>query len=58
MLSLLKARVLLDQLLLAEAGEADGELGGVAGAFAPEDEAASILGVSDVRAGREAATGR
>src|SRR3712207_6929989 len=49
---------LFRSLLLAEAGEADGELGGVARALAPEDEAAAVLRVADVRAGREARRGR
>ena len=46
--------VFLDEFLLAEAGEADEEFDGVARAFAAQDEAAAVLWVSDVRAGREA----
>jgi len=40
---------------LAEAGKADGEFGGVARAFAAQDEAATVFGVADMCAGREAA---
>ena len=53
-LCLFKTGVFLDELLLAEAGEADEELGPVAHAFATKDETAAILGMSDVCAGREA----
>ena len=56
--SLLQTGVRLDQLLLPEAGETDGELGGVARAFAAEHEAATVLRVADVCAGHEARAGR
>ena len=46
--------ILFDELLLSEAGETDGQLGGVARAFAAQDEAAPVLRVTDVRARREA----
>src|SRR5687767_5679422 len=54
---LFESGVLFDELLLAEAGEAHQELGGVADAFAAQHEAAAVLRVLDVRAGREAAGG-
>jgi hypothetical protein len=54
LLCLFQPCVFLDELLLAEAGEADEEFGRVARAFAAQDEAAAVLGVPDVHAGREA----
>ena len=53
-LSLLKTGIFFDELLLAEAGEADEELGAVADALAAQDEAAAVLRVFDVGAGGEA----
>ena len=48
-------RILLDQLLLPEAGETDGQLRRIACAFAAQDEAAPVFRVADVRAGAEVA---
>ena len=53
-----QSRVFFDEFLLAEAGKADGEFGGVAAAFAAEDEAAPVLGMADVCAGYEAVARR
>src|ERR1700755_1547310 len=50
--------VFLDELLLAEAGEADEEFGRVADAFAAKYQTAAVLGMTDVRAGREASARR
>ena len=47
----LKARVLLDEFLLAEAGKGDCQLQRIADAFAAQDETAAVLGVADVGAG-------
>ncbi len=46
--SLLKSSVFLNQLLLPEAWKADRQLRRLACAFAPQHEAAPVLGVSNV----------